>query len=72
MRVELIEKKKFAAAALNLKHEAFFVYVAAFSIDSGDKMYPSRSAQITYLKADEALTEVFSKYVDFADMSCQN
>lgn len=31
-------------------------------------MHPSRWAQIAYLKEDEALTEVFSEYADFADV----
>ncbi len=30
-------------------------------------MHPSRTAQITYLKADETPTKVSSKYADFAD-----
>ncbi len=43
-RVELIEKKEFAAAALDPKHEAFVVHVAALSVDLGDEVYPSRRA----------------------------
>ncbi len=43
-RVELIKKKKFAIVALDLEHEAFIVHVAALSVDSGDKMHPSRKA----------------------------
>ncbi len=31
-------------------------------------MHPSRKAQIAHLKADEAPTEVPSKYADFADV----
>ena len=31
-------------------------------------MHPSRRAQISYLKGDEALTKVPSKYADFADI----
>ena len=38
-RVELIEKKKFAAATLDLEYEAFIVYIAVFSIDLGDKVH---------------------------------
>ncbi len=66
--MELIRKKEFLAAALGLEHEAFVVHVAALSIDSSDEVYPSRRAQIDHLKADEALTEVPSKYADFADI----
>ncbi len=67
-RVELIGKKEFAAAALDPEHEAFVVYVAALSVDSGDEMHPSRRAQITHLRADEAPTKVPSEYADFADV----
>ncbi len=67
-RVKLIGKKKFTAAALDLEHKAFVVYIAALSIDSGDEVYPSRRAQIADLKVDEASTKVLTKYVDFVDV----
>ncbi len=67
-RVELIGKKEFAATALDPEHEAFVVHIAALSVDSGDKVHPSRRAQIAQLKADEALTKVPSEYSDFADV----
>ncbi len=38
--VKLIKKKAFAVAALNPEHEAFIVYVAAFSVDSSDEVHP--------------------------------
>ncbi len=65
---ELIGKKEFAAAALDLEHEAFVVHVAALSVDSGDEVHPSRRAQIAHLKADEAPTKVLSEYTDIADV----
>ena len=64
----LIGKKEFAAAILNLEHETFIVYIAALSVNSGDKIHPSRRAQIANLKADEAPTKIPSKYIDFADV----
>ncbi len=67
-RVELIRKKEFAVAACDPKHEAFVVHIAALSVDLGDEVHLSRSAQIAHLKADEAPTEVPSKYADFADV----
>ncbi len=67
-RVELIGKKEFAAAALDLEHEAFVVHVAALSVDSDDEVHPSRRAQIAHLKADEAPTKVPGEYADFADV----
>ena len=67
-QVECIEKKEFAAAALDLEHEVFVVHIAAFRVDPGDKMHPSKRAQIAHLKADEALIEVLSEYANFADV----
>ena len=43
-QVELIGKKKFIVAALDLEYEAFIVYVVAFNIDLGDKMHPLKKA----------------------------
>ena len=61
-------KKEFAAAALDPKHKAFVVYVAALCVDLSDEMHPSKKAQIAHLKADEAFTKGPSKYADFADI----
>ncbi len=43
-QVELIKKKEFAVIALDPKHEAFIVHVAALSVDSGNEVHPSRRA----------------------------
>ncbi len=67
-QVELIGKKEFIATALNPEHEAFIVHIAALSVDSGNEMHPLRRTQIAHLKADEASTEIPSKYADFADI----
>ena len=67
-KVELIEKKKFAAAGLNLEHKAFIVYIAILDIDLGDEVYPSKEAQIAHLKANKAFIKVFSKYINFVDI----
>ncbi len=67
-QVELIRKKEFAVAAFDLEDETFVVHVAAFSIDSGDGVYPSKSGWIAYLKVDEALSEVLGEYADFANV----
>ena len=67
-KIELIGKKKFAAATLDPEHEAFVVHIAALSVDLGDEVHPSKRAQIAHLKADEALTKIPSKYADFADV----
>ncbi len=67
-QVELIVKKKFAVAALNLEYKAFVVHITIFSVDSGNKIHPSKRAQITYLKVYKAPTKVLNKYADFADV----
>ena len=69
-RVELIEKKEFAAAALDPEYEAFVLHVTALNISSdiGDKVHPLKKTQIAHLKTDEAPTEVSSKYAHFVDV----
>ncbi len=67
-QVKLIGEKEFAIVVLDLDHEAFVVHIAALSVNLGDKVHPSRKAQIAHLKTDEALTKVPSKYANFADI----
>ncbi len=43
-RVEQIGEKEFAAAALDLEHEAFIVHIAALSVNLGDEVHPSKRA----------------------------
>ena len=75
-RVELVGKKKFVAAALNLEYETYVVYVASlnsitlvmsFSSTPLD-VHPSRKPQISGLIAEKALTMISNKYADFADV----
>ncbi len=56
----------FAIVVLDLKYEAFIVYIAALSFDLGNKMFPLKKAQIAYLKANEASIKVFNEYANFA------
>ncbi len=53
-QVELIGKKRFAAVTFDPDHEVFVVHIAALSVNLSDDVYPSRKAQIAYLKVDEA------------------
>lgn len=46
----------------------FVVYIAALSVNSDNKVYPLRRAQIAHLKADEASIKVFSEYIDFVNV----
>ena len=67
-QVELIEKKKFATATLDLKYKPFIVYIAVFNINLGNEMYSLKKSLIAFLKADKALIKVLSKYVNFVDV----
>ena len=70
-RVELVEKKEFAAAALDLEHETFVVHVASLespsTIQKGD-IHPSCRVQIAALVANKAPTSILTKYSDFTDV----
>ena len=72
--VELVGKKKFAAAALHPEHETYVVHVGSVSSDALPSFSPleldihtSRKSQISGLIAEESLTKVADKYVDFTD-----
>ena len=65
-RVEQVEKKEFAAAALDPEHETFVVHVASLTSFAG--VHPSRRPQIAGTVAEEAPTNVPAKYADFADV----
>ena len=51
-----------------MEHKVFVVYIAALSVNSDDKVYPLKKAQIAHLKAHEALFKVPSKYADFINV----
>lgn len=69
--VKLIEKKEFIATALDSENEIFVVYVAVFTSSSSNVHYFCQT-QIVSLKADETLTTVSIKYVNFADIFLPN
>ena len=58
----------FIIAVLDSEHKAFVVHVFIFNIKLNDKMYLSKRGQIPYLKIDEALTKVPSKYTNLVDI----
>ena len=66
-RIELEEKKEFAAIALNPKHKTFIIHIASLS-STPLNIYPSRRPQISGLIVEETSIKVFNKYIDFADM----
>ena len=74
-RIELVGKKKFAAAALDSEYETYVVYVglvSSFVSPSSSLLdvdvHPSCKPQISGLIAKEAPIKVSAKYSDFADV----
>ena len=68
-RMKLINKKEFAAAALDADSETFVVHVTALDIEGTNMaVHPFRAAQIGLLKANEASTIVPTKYSDYTDV----
>ena len=66
-RVQIIDRKEFAEAALDLNKEAFVVHVATVTAEPMT-IHPARQAQIALLKAEEAPVTVPAEYSDFADV----
>ena len=76
-RVELVGKKEFAAAALNLEHETYVVHVGLVNSDALPSsfllnVHPSRKFQIAGLIVKETLTKVSAKYSDFVNVFLPN
>ena len=69
-RVELVDKKEFAAAALNLEHETYVVHVTSLcsTLLTSLNVHPFRKPQISGLIVKEAPIKVLAKYSDFADV----
>ena len=69
-KVELINKRKFAAIALDKNAKTFVVYVATLSAPTSltTQVYPFRQAQFGLLLTGKTLVEVPSKYWDFPDI----
>lgn len=63
-KVELVRKQEFTTAALVLDNKAFVVHVA-FIASSNPVIQPSHQVQIAFMKADDTLTAIPSKYADF-------
>ena len=63
-RVELINKKEFAKAALDENSETFVVHVASLNLVPG--IHPDREAQIASLLTEEV--KIPDEYSDFTDV----
>lgn len=68
----MIGKKEFVVGALDSEYKVFLVYVAAFCVDSRDKVHPLKRTQIANLKADESPVKVPSEYANFPDIFSLN
>ena len=78
-RVELVGKKKFAAAALDPEYETYVVHVKSARSDVSPSssplkldVYPFRRSQVSDLIAKETFTKVLAEYSDFADVFSPN
>ena len=72
-RVELVGKKEFVTTVLDLEHETYVVYVRSISSNASPSsslldVHPFQRPQIFGLIAEEVLTKIFAKYLDFADV----
>ena len=65
-RVEIINKREFAAAALNADDETFVVHVAALAEPTTMPIHPSRQAQVAALTSEE--TGIPAEYSDFSNV----
>ena len=69
-RVKIVNKKEFAAAAFDLEHETYIIYIGSVgSVISPSSsildVYPFYRSQIAGLIAKKAPTKVPAKYLDF-------
>ena len=65
-RVEIINKREFAAPALNADNEIFVMHVAALAKLTTMPIYPSRQAQVATLIREK--TGIPTKYSDFSNV----
>lgn len=65
-RVQIIDQKEFATAALDPNKEAFVIHVA--TLTSKITIYSAGEAQIALLNLEEVLEMVPAEYADYADI----
>ena len=65
-KVEIIDKKEFAVAALNVDDKTFIVHVAALAEPTTMPIYLSCQAQIALLMSEE--TKILTEYSDFSNV----
>lgn len=64
--VELINKKEFAAVALDENVKIFVIHITTLSAVLAIQVYPSCQAQVRLFVFDRALVQFTSKYLDYA------
>lgn len=73
-RVELINKKEFAKAALDKNFETFIIYVAALEVPTAIPIHFSKAYQVqdnptlTVLQYDKTPIKIPAKYSDYVDV----
>ena len=65
-RVEIIDKKKFAAATLNADNKTFVMYITALAEPTTMSIYSSHQAQVAMLTSEE--TGISVEYSDFSNV----
>ena len=65
-RVQIIDKREFAAATLNADDEIFVVHIAALGEPTTMPIYPSCQAQVSALMSEE--TGILTEYSDFSNV----
>ena len=65
-RVEIIDKREFGAAALNVNNETFVVHGAALAEPTIMSIHPSCQAQVAALTSKK--TGIFAEYSDFSNI----
>lgn len=66
--IKFINQKKFTTTALGKNNEVYVVHMASLTVGTKMTIYPSWTAQIALLIADEAPVTVLAEYSNFADM----
>ena len=65
-RIEIIDKKEFAVAALNIAKKTFIVHIAALAESTTMPIYPSCQVQVAALTSEGA--GISAEYFDFSNV----
>ena len=65
-KVQIIDQKKFAKAALDPKKKTFMMHITTITL--GRTIHPKHEAQIVLLKAEKTPVLILAEYLDFVDV----